>query len=117
MSLMPFLKGEYSYDQARETLKQVDVDASGHVELDDYVQLMAILKEDSHLLPHLHHHRQFLETPPHHLLLFHPNLKPPPPIPTANSKNKTFLGVKHQVPLILLTMKKELNLQDTLTLF
>ena len=47
MSLMPFLKGEYSYDQARETLKQVDVDASGHVELDDYVQLMAILKEDS----------------------------------------------------------------------
>lgn len=38
------LKGEFTYDQARETLKQVDVDASGHVELDDYVQLMAKLK-------------------------------------------------------------------------
>lgn len=37
-------KGEFSYDQARETLKQVDVDASGHVELDDYVQLIAKLK-------------------------------------------------------------------------
>lgn len=38
-------KGKYTYDEARETLKQVDVDASGHVELDDYVQLMAKLKE------------------------------------------------------------------------
>lgn len=38
-------KGEYTYDQARETLKNVDVDASGHVELDDYVELMAKLKE------------------------------------------------------------------------
>lgn len=37
-------KGEYSYDQARETLKAVDVDASGHVELDDYVELVAKLK-------------------------------------------------------------------------
>lgn len=41
-------KGQYSYDQARETLKNVDVDASGHVELDDYVELVAKLKgEDS----------------------------------------------------------------------
>ncbi|CAK9441437.1 uncharacterized protein LODBEIA_P53050 [Lodderomyces beijingensis] len=40
-------KGEYSYDQARETLKHVDVDASGHVELDDYVELIAKLKESS----------------------------------------------------------------------
>lgn len=38
------LKGEFSYDQARETLKAVDVDASGHVELDDYVELVAKLK-------------------------------------------------------------------------
>lgn len=37
-------RGEYSYDQARETLKNVDLDASGHVELDDYVELMAKLK-------------------------------------------------------------------------
>ncbi|CAK7906451.1 fimbrin [[Candida] anglica] len=37
--------GTYTYDEARETLKQVDVDASGHVELDDYVELMAKLKE------------------------------------------------------------------------
>lgn len=37
-------KGEFTYDQARETLKQVDVDASGHVELEDYVQLIAKLK-------------------------------------------------------------------------
>lgn len=40
-------KGEYTYDQARETLKNVDVDASGHVELDDYVELMAKLKEST----------------------------------------------------------------------
>lgn len=37
-------KGEFTYDQARETLKLVDVDASGHVELDDYVQLVAKLR-------------------------------------------------------------------------
>lgn len=37
--------GEASYDEARETLKQVNVDASGHVELDDYVELIAKLKE------------------------------------------------------------------------
>lgn len=38
--------GQYTYDEARETLKRVDVDASGHVELDDYVELIAKLKED-----------------------------------------------------------------------
>lgn len=88
-------KGEYSYDQARETLKQVDVDASGHVELDDYVQLMAILKEDS---------SSATPPPPSSTIsgnsatspsVVSPKFKkPPPPIPTANSKNKTFLGGK-----------------------
>ncbi|EDO18221.1 hypothetical protein Kpol_543p51 [Vanderwaltozyma polyspora DSM 70294] len=39
--------GDATYDEARETLKQVNVDASGHVELDDYVELMAKLKESS----------------------------------------------------------------------
>ena len=37
--------GEASYDEARETLKQVNVDASGRVELDDYVELVAKLKD------------------------------------------------------------------------
>ncbi|SCU87146.1 LAFA_0E05006g1_1 [Lachancea sp. 'fantastica'] len=37
--------GEASYDEARETLKQVGVDASGRVELDDYVELIAKLKD------------------------------------------------------------------------
>lgn len=36
--------GVASYDEARETLKTVDVDASGHVELEDYVELMAKLR-------------------------------------------------------------------------
>ena len=40
-------RGNYTYDEARETLKEVDVDASGHVELEDYVQLMAKLKEEA----------------------------------------------------------------------
>ncbi|CDK27597.1 unnamed protein product [Kuraishia capsulata CBS 1993] len=37
--------GKASYDTVRETLKHVSVDASGHVELDDYVELRAKLKE------------------------------------------------------------------------
>lgn len=37
--------GDATYDVARETLKQVNVDASGRVELDDYVELIAKLKE------------------------------------------------------------------------
>lgn len=37
--------GKGSYDEVRNTLKQVSVDASGHVELDDFVELIAKLKE------------------------------------------------------------------------
>ncbi|CUS25031.1 LAQU0S25e00342g1_1 [Lachancea quebecensis] len=37
--------GDTSYDEAREALKQVNVDASGRVELDDYVELVAKLKD------------------------------------------------------------------------
>ncbi|CCK71278.1 fimbrin KNAG_0G02200 [Huiozyma naganishii CBS 8797] len=37
--------GEVTYDDARETLKSVNVDASGRVELDDYVELVAKLRE------------------------------------------------------------------------
>ncbi|KAK9451961.1 calponin homology domain-containing protein [Limtongia smithiae] len=33
-----------TYDQIRETLKEVDVDASGRVELDDYVELISKLR-------------------------------------------------------------------------
>lgn len=43
--------GETSYDQARETLKKVNVDASGRVELDDYVELVAKLKESESAPP------------------------------------------------------------------
>ena len=32
--------GHYSYDETREALKTVDLDASGHVELEDYVALI-----------------------------------------------------------------------------
>ncbi|CCH62425.1 hypothetical protein TBLA_0H01380 [Henningerozyma blattae CBS 6284] len=39
--------GDATYDEARETLKKVNVDASGRVELDDYVELIAKLKENS----------------------------------------------------------------------
>ncbi|ODV87659.1 hypothetical protein CANARDRAFT_25904 [[Candida] arabinofermentans NRRL YB-2248] len=38
-------EGKGSYDDVREALKQVSVDASGHVELEDYVELHAKLKE------------------------------------------------------------------------
>lgn len=37
-------QGEASYDQVRETLKEVDLDASGRVELDDYVDLLAKIR-------------------------------------------------------------------------
>lgn len=83
-------KGQYSYDQARETLKQVDVDASGHAELDDYVQLVAKLKEDSSSGTPPPTTAGSSESP-----VVSPKFKkPPPPIPTANSKNKTYLGGK-----------------------
>ncbi|GMM44425.1 fimbrin [Pichia kluyveri] len=37
--------GKASYDEVREALKNVSVDASGHVELEDFVELNAKLKE------------------------------------------------------------------------
>ena len=37
--------GDATYDDAREMLKHVDVDASGRIELDDYVELVAKLRE------------------------------------------------------------------------
>jgi plastin-1 len=37
--------GKGSYDEVREALKSVSVDASGHVELEDFVELNAKLKE------------------------------------------------------------------------
>ncbi|GME81810.1 unnamed protein product [[Candida] boidinii] len=37
--------GKGSYDEVRNALKAVDVDASGRVELDDYVELLAKIKE------------------------------------------------------------------------
>ena len=36
--------GQYSYDQIRETLKLVSLDASGNVELDDWVDLVSKLR-------------------------------------------------------------------------
>lgn len=38
--------GEGSYDEVRQTLKQVSVDSSGRVELDDYVELVAKMREN-----------------------------------------------------------------------
>lgn len=38
--------GEGSYDDVRQTLKSVSVDSSGRVELDDYVELIAKLREN-----------------------------------------------------------------------
>lgn len=35
-------QGEASYDQARETLKEVNLDSSGRVELEDYVDVSLI---------------------------------------------------------------------------
>lgn len=43
--------GEASYDIVRETLKQVSVDSSGRVELDDYVELVAKLRESKQHAP------------------------------------------------------------------
>lgn len=70
-------KGSYTYDQAREALKRVDVDASGHVELDDYVELIAKLKDEE---------SGSASTPGAKL-----NKKAPPPVPTANSARKTYI--------------------------
>ncbi|EGW30618.1 uncharacterized protein SPAPADRAFT_63448 [Spathaspora passalidarum NRRL Y-27907] len=79
-------QGVYTYDQARETLKKVDVDASGHVELDDYVELVAKLKEST-LAP---------EAPAPGSVSPRISKKQPPPVPTASSKNKTFITGKSE---------------------
>lgn len=39
-------EGKGTYDSVREALKQVQIDASGHVELEDYVELNSILKQN-----------------------------------------------------------------------
>lgn len=39
--------GEGTYDQIRNTLKSVNVDASGRVELEDYIELIAKLRENN----------------------------------------------------------------------
>lgn len=36
--------GEASYDVARETLKTVSIDASGKVELEDYVEVRLVIR-------------------------------------------------------------------------
>ena len=85
-------KGEYSYDQARETLKQVDVDASGHVELDDYVELIAKLKETSssgESTPVSGSGGAASGGAPRK-----PLNKPAPPVPTANTSHKTYISGK-----------------------
>lgn len=84
-------QGRYSYDQARETLKQVDVDATGNLELDDYVELMAKLKLDEQ--------SSDLQVPNNNSNIQTPTSpgrvnKPAPPIPTANTSKKTYLGGK-----------------------
>lgn len=85
-------KGKYSYDQARETLKQVDVDASGHVELDDYVELIAKLKETSssgESTPVSSSGGTASGGAPRK-----PLNKPAPPVPTANTSHKTYISGK-----------------------
>ncbi|ODV77670.1 fimbrin [Suhomyces tanzawaensis NRRL Y-17324] len=77
------LKGNYTYDQTREALKRVDLDASGHVELDDYVELIAKLKED--------------ESPPASSKPQAPGRplnKPAPPVPTNDATHKTYISGK-----------------------
>ncbi|KAI5963230.1 SAC6 [Candida pseudojiufengensis] len=85
-------KGQYSYDQTRETLKHVDVDASGHVELDDYVELIAKLKEQNNGGEETIDNNVSQQPE-----VFSPgklNKKAAPPIPTANTKNKTYIEGK-----------------------
>lgn len=91
-------KGKFSYDEAREALKTVDVDASGHVELDDYVELMAKLNDSgsnqapaSHLSPQTGNAGSFGAAPP-----TSPgrSFAKAAPIATANTANKTYIGGK-----------------------
>lgn len=80
--------GKYSYDEARETLKQVDVDASGRVELDDYVQLMAKLKEVSS------GDGANLSVPSGAGIPTSPKSPKNAPVPTANTSHKTYITGK-----------------------
>ncbi|KAI3404954.1 SAC6 [Candida oxycetoniae] len=94
-------KGEYSYDQARETLKHVDVDASGHVELDDYVELIAKLKESTlddtraeGATKTSFSSSSSISSPPQQNVVSPGRKKTAPPVPTANTKNKTYIEGK-----------------------
>lgn len=87
-------KGQFTYDEARETLKTVDVDASGHVELDDYVELMSKLNgankasSSNHLAPSSPG-AGIAKTPTSPgKSVFNA------PIATANTTNKTYIGGK-----------------------
>lgn len=85
--------GKYSYDETRETLKTVDVDASGHVELEDFVALILKLKEngatDSHLSPTgIRSPNSAVPTSPGKAFTG------VAPIATANTANKTYLSGK-----------------------
>ncbi|ABN67838.2 predicted protein [Scheffersomyces stipitis CBS 6054] len=82
-------KGPYSYDQARETLKHVNVDASGHVELEDYVELIAKLKEST-----LSDESDTVAIPSESSFSPRRVNKPAPPVPTANPSKKTYLTGK-----------------------
>lgn len=79
-------KGDYTYDQARETLKNVDVDASGHVELDDYVELMAKLKESKS--------GPSQAAAPAAATGGSSNASSTAPVPTANTAHKTYFTGK-----------------------
>lgn len=95
--------GQYSYDETREALKNVDLDASGHVELDDYVQLMSILKTEPLTTPSASNHLSpssnkgapsggsagNMSSSPGRR-----NASAAAPIATANTANKTFIGGK-----------------------
>lgn len=81
-------KGKYTYDETRETLKEVDVDASGKVELDDYVQLISKLKDvksgSSLAVPT----QSNIPASPKSPKTSHA------PVPTANLAHKTYIGGK-----------------------
>lgn len=93
--------GKYSYDETREAFKSVDLDAAGHVELDDYVQLMSILKSEPSATS-----SNFLSPSPQKSTgAASPGQAPlspgrrafaaaAAPIATANTANKTFIGGK-----------------------
>lgn len=83
--------GKYTYDETRETLKEVDVDASGKVELDDYVQLMSKLKESK---------SGNLSVPASSIgggsgdIPKSPKSPRNAPVPTANTAHKTYISGK-----------------------